>query len=165
MAAHQSAQSADFILRLAEPHSHLVLTLLRHDASDVAALVRNLNDPRILKNLRPLPYPYTEDDAHYWLTRTVAIQNKFLEQFHLLADGTFVDQNPCMIIRDTSKSGGDVSTAPMIGNCDIHRSPFFEIADEQERQRCAEENAAKLAGDAEIVWSFGSEYYNRQICD
>ncbi|KAH7100480.1 hypothetical protein BKA62DRAFT_620060 [Auriculariales sp. MPI-PUGE-AT-0066] len=147
--------TGEVYLRLAAPHDYIVITPIRHDAADVATLVRNLNDVRVARTLRPLPYPYTEADAHWWLGRMVSVRDAALQKIKNAQDGDWLDVVPMMIIRDTSTTDGRVSDAPQIGNCDLHKNVYFEVEDDDERQRLVEENMARKAGDAGLQWSFG----------
>lgn len=38
--------------------------------TDLANLMQEINDPDIAQNTLTIPHPYTEDDAHFWITHT-----------------------------------------------------------------------------------------------
>ena len=58
--------------------------------SDKSALARNLNNPKVLNNLRDgLPYPYTEQDAEDFITAMLSSDKDITqERFVLIVHGS-----------------------------------------------------------------------------
>ncbi|KZV99028.1 hypothetical protein EXIGLDRAFT_726511 [Exidia glandulosa HHB12029] len=136
-------------LQLAPPYAHIVLTPQR--LSDVPAVVENLNDPRIHKNLIGPPLPYFHGDAVDWLTSGRTDSEYALARIR--AGKPFVEAVVTRAIRDISNSS--IAEAKLIGDCCIDRHGFDDILDADLSERLDKENAAKATGDPTITWSVG----------
>lgn len=130
-------------LQLPSPHDNIRITPLRH--SDEAMVKTYMNDPRIYEFLAGPPFPYTQDNAIDWISRSKTRADAVFSE--LLSGNEFVGGCPVRTIREVQDDG----TETFLGDVSIDRedpdAPWVHESDA--------ENSTKLAGDPTIIWSIG----------
>ncbi|KAF8509523.1 acyl-CoA N-acyltransferase [Hysterangium stoloniferum] len=140
-------------IRLPAPHARIILTPPRTSDADAAALIPIMNDPRVVKWLGVLPYPYEPKHALEWLQASTEKAYGILRDIEAAPDrgARFSGGCPFRIVREVKEDGSDV----YLGDCRLARWTFDDVLDMEEKDRLIKENEARAAGDSEIEWSFG----------
>lgn len=134
-------------LSLPAPLSAFRITPIRESEDDIDRRTAILTDKLVYPHLHGPPHPYRREHA-------VEFTADILKEYEQ-------GRAPCpvRVIRDPSGA--------FIGDIGITRNMFSEVKDVDERKRLTAENAAKMAGDPTIVWTFGdmlsSAYHGRGI--
>jgi hypothetical protein len=171
------AERQEPYLRLPAPHENIIIT--PPHLSDSDRLVEILNDPRVYVWLSGPPHPYLQEHAAWWLTRVTkrAAESwaEIREVSDRIASATEIALGPEADEASKHTSMGQEETKPMFGDCpvrsirqvnpdgswtylgdvELSRWGFLEVADEEERKRLNEENEKKKIGDPDIIWTFG----------
>ncbi|BGP39836.1 hypothetical protein JCM10450v2_003806 [Rhodotorula kratochvilovae] len=149
----------------------LILTPTRE--SDIPALLRTLNDPRVGLQLVGPPYPYTPAHAAERLAfnaRGTSAAFARLAERARRADagrdeegqGWIVDGLPLCAIRRED-------TGEWVGNFGVDRWLFEDVPAGEERERATAENNAKCVGDKSVLWTFGfylnPDYHGKGIME
>ncbi|KAG8928394.1 hypothetical protein FRC02_006975 [Tulasnella sp. 418] len=135
--------------------------------SDADCLVTHFNDPRVYPNLTGPPYPFTQEHGTGAITKWMESSNMLWKQ--VLNGKKCVGGCPVRIIRErvVDQEGNETGEDIFLGDVMVARSKFVEIADDEERERKAEENAKLEDGDENIVWTIGDflapSHHNRGI--
>ncbi|GLB35769.1 putative acetyltransferase (GNAT) domain containing protein [Lyophyllum shimeji] len=140
-------------------HKTIIITPPRQE--DTALYPAIMNDPRIYEWLGSPPSPYTADHAEAWYARVKATSDgalKDLEAAQESSDLILVGDCPVRAIREMKEDGTDI----FIGDIGIMRSAGGKLmapadADDDQKAKHAEENAARKLGDPKIAWTVG--YY------
>ena len=137
--------TGEVFLRLPAPHENIIITPPRD--SDVVDLVLILNDPRVIKFLLGLPFPYLSHHAEEWLGTMKSKSAKILED---LREGkTVVDGCPVQYVREVQPDGTEL----LLGDVTATRYVYWSEGDL--REKMIKDNLEKPAGDPSIVWMIG----------
>ncbi|GAA6049595.1 hypothetical protein JCM3770_005026 [Rhodotorula araucariae] len=148
----------------------LALILTPPRASDLPAIVRTLNDPRVGLQLVGPPYPYTAQDAAERIaskarqtadaSAQLARRARVDSEWDGRRGGWVVDGLPLCAIRRAD-------SGEWVGDFGVDRWLFEDLPEGVERDRAIEENRAKQAGDESVLWTFGfylnPEYHGQGI--
>ncbi|KAK7031492.1 gnat family [Favolaschia claudopus] len=147
-----NAKTGEPFLRLAPPFSNFIITPPRIE-DDVDASVEIMNDPFVYKWMGRTT-PYNAELAERWI-RTVKVEtDAAVEKLKGATEpGSALSACPVRHMREELADGKTV----FVGDVGLVRSGWTEIVDAEERARLVAANAARLAGDPEIVWHIG--YY------
>ncbi|KAJ3489612.1 hypothetical protein NLI96_g2014 [Meripilus lineatus] len=144
------------ILRLPHPHENIIITPPR--MSDGPALVTTLNDLRVCQWLESPPYPYTDDDADYWLRMVKDGSDTVLQELKDAFDEESGSQRSCLVgscpvsfLREVQKDGTEI----YLGSIGVERCHYPELENGPEKAKLVKENADRDVGDPEIVWCIG----------
>jgi RimJ/RimL family protein N-acetyltransferase len=130
-------------LQLPSPHERIRITPIRQ--SDVEMAKTYLNDPRVYEYLAGPPFPYTEEHANGWISRSKSNSDAVFDE--IMQGNKFVGGCPVRSIRELQEDGTEV----FIGDIGIDReSPNAPWVDADDA-----ENMNKKAGDPTIMWSIG----------
>ncbi|GJE91527.1 GNAT family N-acetyltransferase [Phanerochaete sordida] len=142
-------------IRLPSPHTNLILTPPR--LGDADANYTTMQDPRVYKTLSGPPFPYLQRHATEWLALIVPQAADALREARAAeaaaSAGAPVRVGSCPVryIREVRADGSDV----LLGDIDVHRCAYPDVADVEERLRLAKVNADRELGDPEIDWCIG----------
>ncbi|KZT44632.1 hypothetical protein SISSUDRAFT_37929 [Sistotremastrum suecicum HHB10207 ss-3] len=139
-------------LRLPAPLENIIITPPR--LTDVPALLRLLNDPRVHETLSGPPWPYLEEHATEWLSRLRAKSDQEWTELQEAASKNSEAPRvfgfcPVRSIREVQEDGSQL----YLGDCCFDRWGADLITDEVEE--IGRENEEKPVGDESIIWTFG----------
>lgn len=140
-------RTGEVFLRLPVPHENIITTPPRD--CDVADTVPILNDPKVYKTLVGLPFPYHPHHAEEWLGAAKKKSDKVLE--NLRKGKVVVDGCPVRHLREMQPNGTEL----FLEDLSVGRHRWFEVADEDLRERVTKEGSEKPVGDPGIVWTLG----------
>ncbi|KAJ5087132.1 acetyltransferase GNAT family [Penicillium angulare] len=155
-------------LRLAAPHSHIIITPHRSDpiADGIPARIEILNHPAVYMCLEGPPYPHLQEHAESWCNGkrdemqevVESLVCEFQEPSRNGEKARIFDKCPFTCIREVTEesSDGDPLTDVFIGDIGLVRYSFYEFrSGSDERQAARDRNNAIPGGDENIVWQFG----------
>ena len=148
-------------LRLPPPHSNIILAIGRD--SDGPAVISMLNDPAVYMNLAGPPFPYTQAHFDAQFKKTSGEIEIVLAEFREVEASRgepnsrkFVGGIPFTVIREIDPQTGENT---FIGDFYIRRNGFVEIENEEDRKRMKDQNDGLEAGDPNIVWETGCQFF------
>lgn len=159
-------------IRLPAPHSNIIITPAR-PAEDAPRVIESLNDPNVYNWLEGPPYPYTQEDADFWLnsqyerSKKVQEEMKKMSKMELDKDHDPVDEGgerpgrylsgcPVSIIREI-REGEDRVKGVYAGSACFDRHKFEEVTDREARARLMKINNEREVGDENIRWTIGGK--------
>lgn len=140
-----------------------------------------MNDPRIYEWLGSPPFPYTagtlyivgmsetlsidailKEHATAWYARVKSLSDRVLEELEAAQESPdliLVGDCPVMAIREVKEDGKDI----FLGDIGIRRSEDGKLmapagADDEQKAKYVEENAAFKLGDPKITWTVGGVF-------
>jgi hypothetical protein len=98
----------------------------------------------------------THEHAIDWITRIKGVTDKVWSQIQdsdSSSSPPVFEWCPVRVIREVNDDGSQI----FLGDCGMDRWGYDDILNKEEHERLSAENAARKAGDEDIVWMIGSK--------